>query len=488
MRVLKEKRRELDEDERRLLILALAEAKARKLVIRAEDTSYEDVWAKGSSGYFTRNDGKPYNPSGQQEGLVKSVARFAAFIGSRGSGKTAAGAQKALAKIERGETGAVLNPSFENFKISTWPEFSKWIPWSMIVPSQRYRSSLEWELHKPFTLVFMNGAKVYCKGLRNISGARGPNINWLWFDEGQEDLEGLAWKIAIASVRVGKDPQAWTTATPRGRDHWLYKFFEMREIPEDAIEAFEKSGTDKPLMEVFHGTIRDNEKNLDPEFMASLLATYPVGWLRAQEIEGKFVDEGGILGDPAWFKGKVIPLPPTVVRARMRYWDLAATEKKISGKKRNDPDETVGTLMSWDGVNKYIEDQVGGYWAWKKIKEIIVEVAKMDGPYVPIRIEQEPGAGGKNSVAEIASTPELAEYSVQGHKPEGDKIARANTWFAEAALGQVFLVHGTWNEPFLSQLSSFPGGRHDDRIDSVSGARLCVAPIRAWKTTQFMHV
>jgi predicted phage terminase large subunit-like protein len=223
-----------------------------------------------------------------------------------------------------------------------------------------------------------------------------------------------------------------------------------------------------------------------------MLATYPVGYLRKQELEGKFVDEGGIMGDSSWFTGRIIPTVPVPIKAKVRYWDLAATEKKLDiqrrGRKMPDPDETVGTLLSWDGENFYVEDQVSGAWEWFKIKEMIVATAQSDGALWPIYVEQEPAAGGKNQVAEIASIPELGTFSVKAHRPEGDKVMRANIWFAEAALGKVFLVQGVWNKGFLSQLSSFPSTAHDDKIDSMSGARLCVAPIRRWKRIPFLYV
>jgi len=65
---------------------------------------------------------------------------------------------------------------------------------------------------------------------------------------------------------------------------------------------------------------------------------------------------------------------------------------------------------------------------------------------------------------------------------------RANYWFAEAKLGFIYLIEGAWNKPFLDQLSSFPIGRHDDRIDSVSGARLNIAPIKQWRNIGFLHL
>jgi predicted phage terminase large subunit-like protein len=175
----------------------------------------------------------------------------------------------------------------------------------------------------------------------------------------------------------------------------------------------------------------------------------------------------------------------------VRYWDLAATEKKITGKKRNDPDETVGTKMSWDKQYFYIEHQHGGFWEWLDIKKQILETAKEDGAQVEIWVEQEPGSGGKNQVAEIANyiKDQLPGWFVNGHSPrdDGDKVMRANYWFAEAKLGLIFVVAGSWVKPCFKQLDSFPG-RHDDRIDSISGGRLVLAPIEMWKKIPFLRL
>ena len=121
--------------------------------------------------------------------------------------------------------------------------------------------------------------------------------------------------------------------------------------------------------------------------------------MRQQELHGAFVDQGGVLGNRAWFDGKIVPYPPAGVRGRVRYWDLAASERKIaSGKKTNDPDETCGTLMSFihDPIHNrfFIEDQVSGFWEWEDIKRTVLETAIKDGPSVKIWVEQEPGSGG----------------------------------------------------------------------------------------------
>ena len=498
----------LNTGERQRLVAVIRELERRGLpgaeTVRDHLQSKLRPWLTDENGYFVREDGHQFRPYPQQKEFVENLSRFSLFIGGRGSGKSCGGAQKALKRIQQGYSGAVFNPHFENFKTSTWPEFRSWVPWNNVVPSQRYRKEPSWEPQRPFTLTFENGAQVQCKGLKDAASARGPNINWLWYDEAQDDEDGMGWKIAIASVRIGKEPQAWCTATGRGTYHWMYEFFVEQNFPEDVWELLTKIQTDMGseiglIAQPFRGTIEDNKDNLDPMFYASMLASYPVGYLRDQELYGEFSDPGGNLGDPAWFKGKILPKPVSPVKKRVRYWDLAASEKKVSGpsgKKLTDPDETVGTLLShWEEDNDdrfCIEHQISGTWVWKDIKEKIKNMCMQDGPFVEVWCEQEPGSGGINQLAALFEylKEELPGWTFKEHNPrdEGDKIMRANIWFAEAALGKFFMVQGNWNDAFLKQLASFPSGKHDDKVDSVSGARLKIAPIRRWKKIKFLHL
>lgn len=491
-------------DKQRVALKAiLAEMMARGLEVPPEyleqlkGFNFKQPFPKDENGFYLRRDGSHFrvnNPN--QMNFIQDKSRFAAYIAGRGSGKSSSGSQKAIAKIEQGLPGAVLNPDFENFKISTWPEFREWIPWDRVIPAHRRMGESSWFPNQPFTLSFTNGAWVICKGLKDPDSARGPNINWLWFDEAGRgnDIEGMSWKIAVASVRIGKDPQAWATGTPNGKEHWLYKFFIQQDVDPAAIEAF-KDVSDQELIKVFFSTIEDNRDNLDPGFYASLLASYPPGWLREQELHGAFVDRGSVLGNPHWFDGKILDEVPDDIIRMVRFWDLAATEKKMGyrGKATNDPDETVGTLIGWRKNKKdfVLIDQVSGFWEWEDIERNILQTAKLDGPFVKVKLEEEPGSGGKNQVAALAKLlrAELPAWPMAtGQKPDGDKVMRANIWFAEASQGHFYMVKGPWNGPFLDQLSSFPIGRHDDKIDSASGARVAVAPINLWKSVSFLHV
>src|SRR5450631_66555 len=56
-----------------------------------------------------------------------------------------------------------------------------------------------------------------------------------------------------------------------------------------------------------------------------------------------------------------------------------------------------------------------------------------------------------------------------GVKPEGSKVDRMATQSAKIEAGHVHLPNSApWLGDFLTELLSFPNGRHDDQVDSVS--------------------
>lgn len=460
-----------------LLVRLLIVAKSRGLqpsTLVIENPSNSGGWNKDEFGYYRRNSpgaggNRSFRGSEKHNAFVRSKARFSALVGGRGSGKSASGAQKAIAKIEQGLSGAVIAPDFEQFKNSTWPEFVQWIPWNKVIKQHRYRRLPSWEPSRPFVLTFTNGARVICKGLKNPEGARGPNINWLWFDEGALDRTGMAWRIAIAAVRVGDNPQAWTTTTPKGKRHWLYRMFVEHNIPKEAMDLLQQIQGDAPVFDLRRVHINDNKDNLDPAYYASLLAAYGKSWLSLQELGGEFVDEEGGEAQREWFK--ILLATPRNLEKTVRYWDLAATEKERS---KPDPDFTAGGLVSWNEGIYYIRHIVAKQLKWKSVKQLIAQTAAIDGIDVPIYIEQEGGAGGKGIVEEIMAMPELIGYQIEGHRPIGDKVFRGNVWFSQAEAHNVYICNDparAWDvEDFLVDVESFPGVEHDDRIDCVSGA------------------
>jgi len=388
-----------------------------------------------------------YQPNlGGQEAFHASQARFRALIGSRGSGKTACGVQEALRMVRErpGMPGAMVAPDHPQW-LKAAEEFWRWAPEDRVV---QHHKTENW-------ILFDNGSKVWYGGIHDPDSWRGPNLNWVWFDEAARSPE-KAWLILLATVRVPPDPMVWITTTPRGMRHWVYDFFVKKNWPEEVLDLY---GGEVPV-ERFHATIEENKEHVDPGFYASLLTAY-TGSFKRQEVGGEFVEEGGALAERSWFD--IVDVAPSDAH-RARFWDFAATEKKAA---KEDPDYTAGGKVALKDGIYYIEHIIKGQWRAHDIEKFIRRTADEDGSGTWIGVEQEPGASGKILVAHYVRV--LAGFHCEGYRPTGDKVARAMPWFGQAKAGNVKLVRGPWNEAFLDEVEEFPLGKHDDQVDAVSG-------------------
>lgn len=69
----------------------------------------------------------------------------------------------------------------------------------------------------------------------------------------------------------------------------------------------------------------------------------------------------------------------------------------------------------------------------------------------------------------------LVNVRIRGVKPLGDKVERARPWQLRAKQGHVKLIRGDWNLDFIREATSFPKGRRDDDVDTVSGGVQMIA-------------
>lgn len=153
----------------------------------------------------------------------------------------------------------------------------------------------------------------------------------------------------------------------------------------------------------------------------------------------------------------------------VRGWDLAATE--------NGGDYTAAPLV---GVHQesgriVIADMVRGQWGPGNRDEQIKNTAVMDGRGIKQDFPQDPGAAG-NAVIEYI-VKKLKGYPVVWSSESGDKETRATPIAAEVNIGNVDMVRGDWNRPFLEEMRSFPTGRHDDQVDGLSRAYTRLVPL-----------
>ncbi len=168
-------------------------------------------------------------------------------------------------------------------------------------------------------------------------------------------------------------------------------------------------------------------------------------------------DTGGIFKRD-WFQ--VVDAAP-VQATRCRFWDCAGTA--------GGGDYTVGAKVAHgsDGL-WYLEHVIRGQFGPHEVKRIVAQTAAADGKSTRIRIEQEPGSSGKMVIADFIR--DLAGFDVRGLPATGEKSLRWRPLAAQAEAGNVRMVRGAWNVPFLDEMAIAPFGKHDDQCDSVSGA------------------
>ena len=145
----------------------------------------------------------------------------------------------------------------------------------------------------------------------------------------------------------------------------------------------------------------------------------------------------------------------------VRCWDLAATEEG--------GDFMVGTLIAYSKSRDMtiILDVKRAQLSPLGVEALVAQTALIDGPGIKIYIEQEPGSSGKLLVANYANTL-LKGYKVEAVPANDTKLIRAQPFLAAAEARKVFLIKAAWNEEWLQEYDDFPGGDHDDQVDTAA--------------------
>jgi predicted phage terminase large subunit-like protein len=239
--------------------------------------------------------------------------------------------------------------------------------------------------------------------------------------------------------------------------HWAFSKKELR-------AKFGESSAPKSLTFI-PASIYDNRILLesDPNYLASLKALPYVE--RAQLLEGNWNVRPAA---GAYFRRHyfgVVPVAPAEVVLRVRFWDRAATPKLAD----NDPDATVGVLMSRDKAGVfYVEDVRRMFETPFKVNDAIQKMAKQDPPGTVIAYNQDPASAGVYEARQTAL--DLAGHVVQFETKTKKKEVMAGPVSSQAEAGNIKVVEGAWNEDFFRELENFPVGRYDDTVDALSGA------------------
>ena len=210
-----------------------------------------------------------------------------------------------------------------------------------------------------------------------------------------------------------------------------------------------------PDYHVVHSATRDNVF-LPADFVQTLEEAYTANW-REQELEGRFVELEGALFQRSWFQ-TIETAPPNL--KWFRYWDLAASTRTTA-----DYTASAAVALGDDGAI-YCRDMIRGRFEWPDAKRIIMQTMLTE-PSTEHGIEE--ALHGLAAIQELRREPSIANITLRGIRVDKDKVSRALPWAARAEAGKVKLIRGNWIAEFLDEACSFPHGRHDDMIDSLSG-------------------
>jgi predicted phage terminase large subunit-like protein len=370
-----------------------------------------------------------------QEAFCHSSALYRGFVGGRGAGKSFIGAYDLIRRAQPGHLYGVYAPSYPMMRDATLRSF--------LALARRF-NYLKDHRRSDNLIVLGNDAEVMFRSLDDPERARGPNISGAWVDEASL-VPREAFEIIIAALREGGQ-QGWLSATftPKGRTHWTYETFALGN---ENTALFRAKTSDNPFL---------------PAAFAETIAKQYTTQLAAQELSGEFVDMEGTLAKREWFK--VVDALPSDCKF-VRAWDFAATERSA---KSADPDFLAGVKLGVADGRFYIAHVVHSRCGPGDVEALVRQTAELDGKYVALMLEQEPGSSGKLFTAALVRA--LAGWPVEPHPASGDKVTRAMPWLAQAQAGNVFVLRGPWLMDLMDEIAAFPVGAHDDQVDAVSGA------------------
>ena len=153
--------------------------------------------------------------------------------------------------------------------------------------------------------------------------------------------------------------------------------------------------------------------------------------------------------------------------ARCRSWDIASSDDSLGDQR----DYTAGVrMLKTPGDQYWIFDFEHGQYG-NDVKHIIQDTAKRDSPQYTILLE--PGtSGGAAGLLYQEYKKALTGYNTVQSLPKGTKADRATPFSNAVYDGKVHICinNNEQRELLISQLKSFPNGKHDDLVDALAYA------------------
>lgn len=208
--------------------------------------------------------------------FIGTRAHEAAFVGGIGSGKSIAGAVRALL-ASQGYIGKERRLDVPNLGVITAPTYPM-LRDATLRAFMDYAGDAVQSFNKSEGLaVLSNGSEVIFRSTEHPDRLRGPSISW-WFGDEAALYDRLVWDVMIGRLRqFGKRGYAWLATTPRGRN-WVWQLFVQNR--RQGRHIFKARSQDNPF--------------LDPAIVEAWEQTY-AGEFAAQELGGEFIAFEGLI-------------------------------------------------------------------------------------------------------------------------------------------------------------------------------------------------
>jgi predicted phage terminase large subunit-like protein len=195
---------------------------------------------------------------------------------------------------------------------------------------------------------------------------------------------------------------------------------------------------------------RDSQKILD-----GLRTTMGSRHFEAQYQQNP-VPAGGTIIRPEWFKSYDVAPEREQFECVAQVWDTASKTSLTN-------DFSACTTWGIQGDKFYLLDVHRGRYEFPDLRRLVVNHAwEWRADYVAM----EQAASGLALLQDIERTGDLV---VKGFTPKGDKTERVNGQTAVIEAGRVLLpATAPWLKAFIDEVRAFPGGKHDDQVDSMA--------------------
>lgn len=266
---------------------------------------------------------------------------------------------------------------------------------------------------------------------------RGPQHDGAWADELGAWKYEAAWDMLLLGLRLGAEPRALVTTTPRPTKL-------VRSLLSDANTITTR------------GSTYDNRDNLAPSYFASIITRYEGTRMGRQELMGELVDDvPGALWTLSLLDGLRVQAAPDLARV------IVAVDPAVTSGAESDETGIVVVGIGADGHGYVLADRSCRMspdgWARR--------AAQAYHEYEADRLIVEDNQGGE-MVAFLLGTVD-ATVPIKRIRASRGKRLRAEP---VAALYEQGRVHHVGVYPDLEdQMASFTGdgGEHDDRVDAM---------------------